>query len=357
MQKSSDIIIIGGGIIGLSCAWMLRKQGLSVIVFDQQKVGLEASWAAGGILSSLQPWTESESVNKLAEYSQEHYASFCYELMEKSGVDAEWQQTGMFFTEDTVPDSAGGWFKREGLAKERLVDIKDCFGKNYKGVSGSGYFLLSAAQLKPPALLLSLKIALEMAKVNLIENAHVDTVIQHGNRVVGVKVSNKTYTADKVLICTGAWSKRMCPELEVVPMKGEMLSIQPDENYQLKHILLDKGKYCIPRLDGKFVVGSTLQDSGFEQAVTQEAKTLLLDWARKFLPDISEKHIQSHWSGLRPKPNREFPIITKSDRLEGLYYSTGHFRNGILLALGSARLITDLICGKETFMAIDKFAL
>lgn len=358
MQEISDIIIIGGGIIGLTSAWMLRKQGKSVTVIDQKAMGLEASWAAGGILSSLQPWAEPEPIACLASYSQEHYASFCYELMEKSGVDAEWQQSGMFVTKETIPVSANDWLERQALNEEQTANVDLGVSSISKHKQKTGYLLADVAQLKPPALLLSLKTALAMTQVKLVENTKVDSILHNQFKATGVKAGDKTYIADKVLVCSGAWSKSLSSELDIIPMKGEMLSIRANENWQLKQILLDQGKYCIPRLDGSLVIGSTLQDSGFDQTVTEDAKNLLLEWAQKFIPDITDSHIQQHWSGLRPQPhNRKLPIIAESSNLKGLYYSTGHFRNGILLALGSARLITDLICEKETFIKVDSFGL
>jgi len=346
------VLVVGGGVIGLLSAYQLADAGLEVQVLDQGHVGREASWAGGGIVSPLYPWRYSPAVTALAHWSQDFYPQLGERLLAESGIDPEVHITGLYWLDLEDEDEALAWAKREGRPLT-AVDIQSV----YRAVPplGPGFshavYMPGVANVRNPRLLKSLREALQrMPNVTLLENAKATGFVREAERVVGVSTESGELRADRVVVAAGAWSGGLLAslglQLPVKPMKGEMILFKCAEDF-LPRMVLAKGRYAIPRRDGHILVGSTLEDVGFDKTPTQEALDSLRASAIELLPALADAEVVKHWAGLRPGSPEGIPYIGPVPGFEGLWLNCGHFRNGLVLAPASCQLLADLLLGRE----------
>ncbi|MBI3560301.1 MAG: glycine oxidase ThiO [Gammaproteobacteria bacterium] len=340
-------VIVGGGLIGLLQARFLCKAGWQVTVIDQGDIGQEASWAGGGILSPLYPWRYPRAVTQLAQCSQRYYPHLVRELIDEGGVDPELTTQGMVMLGVTDASLACDWAAQWGQVCEPLDSPS--LHRLLPGFAGSDTSALwwpRLAQIRNPRLVKALKITCARAGVEFITHQPVIGLLSSHQTVWGVSTVRGDIPAERVIVCSGAWSGRFLEgiaSLPVKPMKGQMLLLrgQPGE---IKPIVLSHGRYVIPRRDGRLLVGSTLEDQGFDKQPTLEARESLSAFAQKLFPGLQKFTLEQHWAGLRPgNPRGGIPYIGKVPAWEHLYINTGHFRNGIVLAPASAQLLTDLL--------------
>jgi glycine oxidase len=336
----------------LLSAYQLADAGLEVQVLDQGHVGREASWAGGGIVSPLYPWRYSPAVTALAHWSQDFYPQLGERLLAESGIDPEVHITGLYWLDLEDEDEALAWAKREGRPLT-AVDIQSV----YRAVPplGLGFshavYMPGVANVRNPRLLKSLREALQrMPNVTLLENAKATGFVREAERVVGVSTESGELRADRVVVAAGAWSGGLLAslglQLPVKPMKGEMILFKCAEDF-LPRMVLAKGRYAIPRRDGHILVGSTLEDVGFDKTPTQEALDSLRASAIELLPALADAEVVKHWAGLRPGSPEGIPYIGPVPGFEGLWLNCGHFRNGLVLAPASCQLLADLLLGRE----------
>lgn len=346
------VLVVGGGVICLLSAYQLADAGLEVQVLDQRDVGREASWAGGGIVSPLYPWRYSPAVTALAHWSQDFYPQLGERLLAESGIDPEVHVTGLYWLDLEDEDEALAWAKREGRPLTS-VDIQSV----YRAVPplGPGFshavYMPGVANVRNPRLLKSLREALQrMPNVTLLENAKATGFVREAERVVGVSTESGELRADRVVVAAGAWSGGLLAslglQLPVKPMKGEMILFKCAEDF-LPRMVLAKGRYAIPRRDGHILVGSTLEDVGFDKTPTQEALDSLRASAIELLPALADAEVVKHWAGLRPGSPEGIPYIGPVPGFEGLWLNCGHFRNGLVLAPASCQLLADLLLGRE----------
>lgn len=319
--RSADVLVVGAGVIGLSTALALRHAGLRVSVVDRQAVGRGgASWAGGGILAPLEPDAVDASTLPILRDSLSCYAGWCEELHALSGVDPEYLRCGMRVF---PPFDVADW---EALGAR-------C-GLRVDGAS-DGLNLPEVAQVRSPRLLRALAGALRAKGGELIEHEAVIALLGQ-ERVEGVRTANRELSAGVVVLAAGAWSSALCEEALIEPVRGEMLLIDTRPG-ELETIRLGEGMYLIPRRDGLVVAGSTLERAGFQDTPSAAGREQILRAVRRLAPQLADRAVLAHWSGLRPAPRGRAPQIEWSAGRAGLLIHTGHHRLGITLAPGSAR--------------------
>ena len=324
----SDCLVVGGGVIGMMSARYLTQAGAKVRLIDQQACGLESSWAGGGIISPLYPWHYDDLTNELSLASQAVYEDLCAELYQNSGIDPEYIKSGLLMMDEYDSDVAKAWLKK----------FKIDYTPHAKGA-----LFTQIAQARNPRLIQALKADIERQGVEIIENVKALDLITDQVQVQGVKTSKGDYLADNVVACSGAWSSQwLTLEDEVFPMKGQMIVIQAQPG-DLAHIVLDQGRYIIPRKDGKILVGSTMQDIGFDKSTDESIGQELFEFAVARFEQLRDCPIVHHWSGFRPATRSGSVILGRDESYQNLYINTGHFRNGLNMAPESARRITQLI--------------
>jgi glycine oxidase len=346
----SDILVIGGGIIGLLTARELVQAGAKVTLVEMGDTGREASWAGGGIISPLYPWRYADSVTALASWSQRIYPSLSAELHEETGIDPEHTPSGLLILDTEELDQALAWAERQ-QAEVRILDGEHVrSGEPELGPRPAQALLMpDVAQVRTPRLVKSARRFLE-GRISLREQEEVlDLVVEQG-RAKGVRTPKGEIFADQMVICTGAWTAKLLEQLgsmpDIEPVRGQMILFLARPG-QINHITLYHDRYVIPRRDGHILIGSTLERTGFVKATTAEAKEALYRSAVELFPVLKRTPIEDHWSGLRPGSPSGIPYIGAYPGIEGIYLNAGHYRNGVVTGPASARLVSDLMLGRE----------
>jgi glycine oxidase len=353
--------VIGGGLIGMLTACFLHEEGADVTLLERKRLGSESSWAGGGILSPLYPWRYPKAVTRLAEESQRLYPQYARALQEETGIDPEYICSGLLVLDMEDRAEAQHWGIENNTSMELLEGnaLRKCEESLAQGFD-RGLWMPTIGQIRNPRLVKALRASLEIRKIKYIEHRKAISLSIHEGEIKGVKTALETHDADKVLIAGGAWSGQLIPQgltsIPVEPVLGQMILFRAPPN-ALQRIVLYRGHYAIPRSDGRILVGSTLEYVGFNKRTSEEALGVLSDAAVEIIPSILKYPIEHHWAGLRPGTSSGIPFIGAHPEIKGLYYNCGHFRNGVVLGLSSARLAADLLLEKTPSIESEAYDL
>jgi len=356
----SDILIIGGGAIGLLTARELVRSGAEVTLVEKGAIGREASWAGGGIISPLYPWRFADAVTGLALWSQGQYPRLCTTLREETGIDSERLPSGLLILDPQEQDQALAWGRKhqvriELVPRDALHGIAPGLGPQ----PPSALRMPEITQIRNPRLVKALRRSLE-GRVSLREQEEVIELLIDSGRVIGARTPKGILAADRVLVCSGAWTGKLFEPLgnrpDIEPVRGQMLLFRAEPG-QLAPIVLFHNRYLIPRRDGRILIGSTLERTGFVKETTIEAKADLHRAALELLPSLASAPIEHHWAGLRPGAPNGIPYIGVYPGIRGLYCNAGHYRNGLVTGPASARLAADLLLGRDPVIDPAPYAL
>ncbi|MGB8337676.1 MAG: FAD-dependent oxidoreductase [Burkholderiales bacterium] len=331
---ASDFLIIGAGVIGLSTAYELSLSGASVVVIDKGQAGREASWAGAGILSALLPWEYSVSVNRLTSLGADMYPTWIAALEKASAVAVEFELSGMQILPPFDPYLAMKWCAKNEIRAEITPD------KNL--------YMPDLAQVRPPRLILALKQTLLNRGVEIREGVEALGLENQHGRVTGlVTRTGQLYASQYVLTC-GAWINNLLNINNIIsnlrPVRGQMLLFKRDAG-GLKNILYREGKYVVPRRDGHILVGSTVEETGFDNSTTDAARQELRAAGMAMFPPLADLKPIAQWAGLRPGSKDNIPLIDRHPVWENCYINTGHFRYGLTMAPAAAKLLGCCISG------------
>ena len=297
-----DCLVIGGGIVGLMMARELLYAGLKVAVIEKGTTGKESSWAGGGILSPLYPWRDTGVLQGLIDHSLQLYPQIMGEIHSDTGIDPEWQQSGMLIfsiesrEEEQIHSWAGsGNIPLEVYTMDQLAVLEPAVADGFDRV----ICLPSIYQVRNPFLLQALHKYLVNQGVDIHEQTEVRRLNIKNNHVHGVETTRGIFPADIIVLANGAWGSCLLDELAIKPVRGQMICYQTHPGY-LNHILLRDGLYIIPRRDGHLLVGSTVEDVGFDKGTTDAAREMLVRGAEELLPGTGSFPLAGHWAGLRP---------------------------------------------------------
>ncbi|MBA2352445.1 MAG: glycine oxidase ThiO [Burkholderiales bacterium] len=327
----------------------MARRGASVTLIERGRVGCESSWAGAGILSVLPPWDYDKGVIDLARYSETLYADWVASLKETSGIDCEYRRSGMLMltADDDERDDirARDWFAASCAESERVAARAIV---PQLAVEREAWWLPSAAQVRPPRLLKALLVALSRMDVKVIENTEVLGFCQSGSRIVSLRCGEGELGGGQFVVCAGAWSQRLLGEhalaLDIQPVRGQMLLFNCALN-TLGPMLLEDDFYLVPRADGHILAGSTVENVGFDKSTTAAAREELMAHAHALLPSLNKKNLAAQWAGLRPAAPGNIPAIARHPEIDNLFINSGHFRYGVTMAPGSARLLTAAALG------------
>lgn len=353
-----DVIVVGAGIAGLLTARELHRAGLSVVVLDRGAPGREASRAAAGILSPLCPWRTDPATRALARWSQQHYPALVADLTRESGVDPEYSPSGMLVFGEVDTAAALAWAAEDGQLVEPLAPA-DVAAREpaLAGCSRDALFLPAVAHVNTSRLMRALVGSVQALGVPIRTEAVTGLAFDDG-RVRGVHIYKEKLEAERVVLAAGAWSSQLTAPLGLGlgtrPVRGQILELEGSPGL-LNRILLENNRYIIPRSRGRFIVGSTVEDAGFDTGTDAATAQELQAFAAGLLPALGELPVRHQWAGLRPATPDGLPYIGAHPAVPGLFFNTGHHRHGITTAPASARLLADIIAGRAPVLAPDTY--
>ena len=322
--------IAGGGIVGLSAALELARAGLKVTVFERGRAMGEASGAAAGMLAASDPENPAQ-LSGLAKLSAELYPQFLADVERFSGVPVPIRTRHTIHGTRRVP---------EGLREMDAAELEAVA----PGMVANGlrFCSLDEWSLDPRDLARALPGAVRAADVSLLENIEV-TQLTERSGTVEIETSGGQWTAERFIHASGAWAARLAG-VPIAPRKGQMTMVEEQGTARLAVVLRTPEIYLVPRGDGRIVIGATVEDAGFDKQANRGAINNLLHRAAELWPRAREFRVVDAWAGLRPATPDGLPVIDACS--EHCWIAGGHFRNGILLAPGTARLLREMILGE-----------
>ncbi len=347
------MIIAGGGIIGLSTALEMAGAGLQVLVLERGEAMSEASWAAAGMLAARDP--ENPAIlRELSEFSLTLYPEYLEQLQRLSGHIIRLR------TRRAVQGSRVG--ERLPVGACGSVGLRAA-RELVPGLNGEGrqFLLLEEDSLDPRDICRALPLAAAAAGVELVEQTEVLSVTAQGSSV-NVETSAGNMTAKSFVSCCGAWAGSLrgstgqlaADRLGIEPRKGQLVTVEMPAEESLKVVLRTPETYLVPRGDGRIVIGATVLRAGFDKAAEQDVAEILFREACALWPPLAQAKIVDTWAGLRPGSADGLPLMGACG--ENLWIAAGHFRNGIMLAPATGRIMRQLLTGQQPEVGVEKFS-
>ncbi len=361
-MKSAHAIIIGAGIIGLSLALELRKSGMKVLVVERGQPGREASWAAGGMLADF-PLEMPSALGELAAASAKMYPEFVNTLESDSGLEIDLRDEGTLVF--LAPENRS--LQRSHPLPLPLSDLEPYFTARDVPM-----IYLKERSVDPRHLTAAAIAAARNQGVDFSSDDAVQSIEIEAGKVVGIGTAKTRFKAGIVVNCAGAWSGQITlngnvPRLDgrdtrlsiivpTRPVKGQMLCVALPHKNLVRHVVRTGDVYLIPRSNGTMLIGATQEEAGFDKSTVPETILKLRNAAIDLVPKLAEAHILEDWAGLRPGTPDNLPILGAT-AMPGYYVATGHFRDGILLAPITARVMGQVIRGEKPEFDLAAFAV
>jgi glycine oxidase len=360
----TDVVIIGAGVVGCATAWSLLQRGLSVQLIERGAFGEHAaSRAAAGILGAQLERHADPAMLSLCVASRERYP----EWIEAIGGDVGFRRCG---TMRLAYDDRGRAALEEDVEAQRRQDLPAELltggqARRLEPALGPDVMAVAAFErdgvVDPPRLLSTLRHALERQGVSLVCGADAKRVVMAGGRVVGLELADgDRLPTERVVVAGGSWSTWLdglaplgLARDAVFPVRGQILQLVAPPS-QLTRVVDAPGAYLSPRADGRVIVGATVEHVGHEAGVTAGAVRDLLAGALRALPALSSARLTDTWCGFRASTADKLPIISDSP-VEGLFFATGHFRNGVVLAPLTGELVASLVVGEAPSIDLSPF--
>ena len=347
-MKTWDVIIIGGGIIGLSLSIELNKRGVRVLVVERGEPGREASQAAAGMLADCTVETPA-ALQPLATASARMYPEFVHELQDESGIHIDLRDEGtlVFPSPEHVYNRPG--FSTESLLPAPLTEMEPTLADPHRPA-----IYLKERSVDPRALTAAALKAAKHRGVDISSGSPVRNVLTSADRATGVGTDKTNYLAPVIVNCAGAWAGHLPPlHFPTRPVKGQMLAVAAKS--LLRHVIRAPEVYLVPRSDGRVLIGSTLEDAGYDKRTSPNVIQRLHKAAINLAPALEHARVLEDWAGLRPGTPDDLPILGATT-LPGYFAATGHYRDGILLAPITAQVMAQLITREKSDHDISAFS-
>ena len=357
MTASVDVIVIGGGAVGAACARELAARGRQVLVLDRGTEEGQAWRAAAGMLAAQTDGSADDPLFELGLAGRELIYTLAPELEASTGIACALRRDGIaklaLSEEELAPLKAKvAWQRQQGHLVDWLDPAETRSRYPWAGKALGALWAPQDGAIDPSQLVRAL-LADAKAHGAKVVPAPVTALVREGDRITGVRTANESYHTELVILAAGAWSGRIegLPRpLSVEPVRGQMAAF-PWPGGVEPAIVQGAGVYVVPRGD-EAIVGSTMEAAGFRAETTSAGLAALFGKATALVPALAQLEVRRTWAGLRPGTPDGFPIIGREPRAEGLWYATGHGREGILLSVVTGRIIGQLLTG-ETPMVED----
>lgn len=355
-----DVVVIGGGVIGLSIAYELSLHNLSVSVLEQGQFGQEASWAGAGMLPPGNSAWASTPEARLRSASYDRWPTWVQQLQELTGISTGYVRCGGITVachglDEEYAHEVARW-KAERLVAESLapLELRQRFPFLSETVT-HGSFLPDVAQVRNPWLIKSLHAACAQRGVTLLAGHPVMAMEHDGHRVHSVRTPAGEITAGQFVIAGGAWSgelaRQVGVELPVEPVRGQIVLLET-RPLPFTHVIENGTRYLVPRPDGRILIGSTEEHVGFDKRSTAGGVAGLLALAQQLVPCLADARVERTWAGLRPHRPGGLPYIGRGGNYDNLFIAAGHFRAGLQLSPITAQLMRELLLGQPASLSL-----
>jgi glycine oxidase len=358
----SDVVVIGGGIIGLSLAWDLAGQGRAVTVLEQGQVGREASWAGAGMLPPGNLDFAKDGEPALRSHSHQLWPDWSQKLKSETGIDNEYRNcSAIAVSFDERLDAQIAAWRSGGVRAEPLnrVDLDE----QALAISDDvlhAYRLPEFAQVRNPRHLKALVAACGQTTVRIVEGQQVYGWEIEAGKAVAAKTATSRYSANQFVVTAGAWSQSLLKSVncstDIKPIRGQIALLRM-KTLPFDFVIELGSRYLVPRADGRILVGSTEEHAGFVKNNTAAGVQALLEFATKLVPQLADASLERCWSGLRPGTRRPAPYIGPVPSVENLFVASGHFRSGLQMSPGTSVLLRELLLQQPTTIAAAPFSL
>ncbi len=367
MQRHSDVIIVGGGVVGCTIAYHLVLAGARVTLLERREVAGEASGAAAGMLAPLSESSRPGPFLDLCLASLRLFPALADALHQETGIDIEYLPSGILrvaLTEDEERElrhrfewqtALGGLgLPLEWVDAAALGRLEPRLAPARGAISSPQEHQVSAGRLTQ-----ALAHAAARRGAALRQGVAVTGLATNGRRVTGVRTPAGNASGGEVVLAAGSWTgafaRRLGVPLPVRPVRGQMLAFA-DFALPLRHVVWGEAAYLVPKANGFLFVGATVEDVGFRRSTTVRGLRHLRRAARALVPSLAYGEVASSWAGLRPGSADGLPILGRVPGWDGVSVASGHFRNGILLAPITGRLMAQLLTGGETELPLAPFS-
>jgi glycine oxidase len=362
--QKSDVVLVGGGIIGCAIAFFLAKAGVRPLVLERDQVGAEASSGAAGLLTAQAHSDEADLLFDLKLRSRALYATLAVELRDRTDIDIEYRTLGHLVPalSEEQQDAVGrrvAWQASRGLPAVRLTarEARELEPGLTAEVKGAGWFP-EDHHVNNTSVTQALASATMRLGGRIVVDSAVVELLRAGDRVTGVRTAQETIAAGTVVLCAGAWSRDFEASaglpLPILPAKGQIV-VARLEKPALRHVVYGEAGYAIPRATGEHILGSTVEYVGFDKRVTLEGLTRIMAGITTMVPSLQRAEMAASWGCLRPAAPDGLPLLGRVPGRQDLVVATGHFRNGILLAPITGKLIAELIVEGRPSISLDPF--
>ena len=357
-----DMIVVGGGVIGLSIAHAVAGEGRSVLVLDSGEATEASSWAAAGMLAPQSEADHKDPLFDLCAASLHLYRDWARQLEDQSGVDPEYEEPGLLYLATSeksleVLKNRMIWQQEAGFDSELVTpeEIRRMEPHLTLTVAG-GVYMPGEYQVTPRRLMEALRAACKIRQVEIRNGSRVHEIIWQGHRIEGVRTDSGSIKANTVVIASGARSPEiagLCPRLPITPRKGQILSlITPAPMFQ--RLIRWEHAYLMQRRGDELVVGATNEDAGFDRSLTPSGIGGLLERVQQLSSCTAKFAIREMWTGLRPSTPDGLPVLGQAG--DGVIYATGHYRNGILLAPITASIVAALVGNRPSPIPLEPYS-
>lgn len=370
-MRTAEVVIIGGGIIGLTIARALALRGVNdICLIERLALGTEASSAAAGMLAPQSEADASDDFFSLACKSRDLYSDFAASLLEETGTDVELDTTGTLYLafndhDQHEIDQRYEWQSRAGLTVEKVsaTDALKLEPRINPTVQSALRFPCDI-QVENRRLLSALANSVAKLNVKVLTGTEVESVILTSGRIDAVKTAQGTVSCRKVIVAAGCWAGSLSflegqkvsrSGWQIEPVRGQMISFDTKPQVT-RHVIYSARGYIVPRRDGRLLAGSTSEHAGYAKLTTGGGINSILTNAIQIAPTISDLPMVDSWAGLRPRAPDGLPVIGPCDEIAGLFYATGHYRNGILLAPVTGELIARAVIGDDVSTLVAPFS-
>ena len=366
-----DLMLCGGGVVGLSIAYQCALNGWKVIVVDAGKIGKAASWAGAGILPAGATIEALDPIEQLRALSHRLHPEWSQRLFEQTGIDNEFRRCGGLYLGCTPAERATlsanqMWWDDHGIrfelwsADELIAKVPFVCTAAENNDRLRAWFVAGECRLRNPRHVRALISACEQLGVTLLDNTHIDQLKTYGDRIVSAHAGQREFSAQRYCVTSGAWASQLLGplgiETGILPVRGQMVLYKLDKPL-FSMVINDGHRYLVPRDDGYVLAGSCEEEVGFDVRTTSEMIDPLQDWAMRICPALSKAAVERIWAGLRPGSFDTLPYLGTLHPFGNGFVAAGHFRHGLHWSTATGLLMYQWMDGQKTEIDLGPFCV